>query len=937
MDLHYHKERIIQINALPPRNYYHIENENRIDLKSFRFAYFPKYEERVLQIVPEHTIRVPSNWQILGYDQHQYTNVRYPFPLNPPFIDKDNPCGVYVCSIAKLEKDKRYYLNIDGADSCVYVFVNHQFVGYSTISHCNSEFDITDFLTEEDNELRLIVFKWNAFSYLEDQDKFRMSGLFRDVYLLIREKDHIHHFTLRALYDENTKQGTLLFQCKKNATVTFNHQTQTGNDLVFTIPFVHPWNAEDPFLYPVLIEYQNERIKEEIGFRNIRVDKNVLRLNGQPIKFKGVNRHSSTCDGYVETIDDLKKDIEIMKKHHINAIRTAHYPCHKELPFLCDKEGIYLLEEADVECHGVVYKNGVYDVSHYNDFAEDSMFYDAICYRQEKMVMRDLNRCSILIWSLGNESGWGECFKGASKVISKLDDTRLIHYERSWVGDCNSEPNTFGFAHSAKPYVDIYSRMYPSLEELEEMKGKLDKPLILCEYSHAMGNSCGDLEDYETILENEISFCGGFIWEFINHCIVDHEKLLYGGDFNDFPNDKNFCMDGLVGIDRRLFPEIEDVKQVFSYVKVKKIDTKTYRIYNRKYFTNLTGIYAEIYLEVDGKKQFYDTLDVSSCNPQSYIDYIFTDSSCTSKKYRTLTFIFKDQTQQEIYHKQFILKTIFPLEELKNETLQIQNNQFILNEFIINEEGMICQIGKDNILTRPAKLQVSRAFIDNDREMYWKVWHNFDLENTRFYVTKITPSKDSIAFDGNLSSRTNLIGKLHIEYCMTNLGLKMTLGAKINEEISYLPRFGLSLSLLSSFMKANYIGYGPNESYIDKHQASYFSKHSFDVFSKENLFDYPYPQESGSHYHTMEATILSENSSLHIHSNQPFSFQAIPFEVNEFKDHAYLMNYSTNHCVVNIDYKMSGIGSNSCGPALAKKYQLNEKEFVQEIYLMIDK
>lgn len=639
MNLHYHQERIIQINALPPRNHYHLEQENRIDLQSFYFAYFPNYDERVLTIVPKQLIPVPSNWQMLGYDQHQYTNVRYPFPFHPPYIDQDNPCGVYVQTIKKAFADKRYYLNIDGADSCVYVFINRQFVGYSTISHCNSEFDITDFLQEKENELRLIVFKWNAFSYLEDQDKFRMSGLFRDVYILIRNHDHIHDFRLFAEYDEKTFHGKLTFHCQKRAAVTFNGTTKIGTDLSFSICPVHPWNGEEPFLYPVLIQYNQEIFKEEIGFRNIRVEKNVLLLNGQPIKLKGVNRHSSTIHGYVETIDDLIQDIQIMKQHHINAIRTAHYPCHKELPYLCDKEGIYLLEEADVECHGVVYKNGTYDVRHYNDFATDDLYHEAICFRQEKMVARDINRCSILIWSLGNESGWGKCFQDAALTIRKMDQTRLIHYERSWIGDCLTESSFFGFADSAKPYLDLYSRMYPTLDELIEMKGKLDKPLLLCEYSHAMGNSCGDLQDYEDILENVDCFCGGFIWEFINHAVIDHDKLLYGGDFNDFPNDKNFCMDGLVGIDRRLFPEIADVKQVFSYIKVNQINQKSYQIQNRKYFTCLENVLVEIFFDQDGVKQWLPTINLSNLKPRNHVLYqIEKIPSCHN--FLTLNFFF---------------------------------------------------------------------------------------------------------------------------------------------------------------------------------------------------------------------------------------------------------------------------------------------------------
>lgn len=933
MELTLHKQLINQVNALPTKNYYHIENVDKTDLTSFKFAYFEKYDSSVLSVNPINNIPVPSNWQMYGYDNHQYTNHKYPFPLNPPHIDKDNPCGVYVCNYNVTSLEKNHYLNIDGADSCVYVYVNNNFVGYSTVSHSEVEFDITNYLLLGDNELRLIVFKWCSLSYLEDQDKFRMSGLFRDVYILRRKKDHLRNFTITSSLD-SLNNGILNFKCDKRATLHFNGEVKTGSELTFVINDVNAWTAETPNLYPLIIEYNGERIIEQVGFRNIIVDKTLLLLNGKAIKFKGVNRHSSTVNGYVETIEDLERDIKILKEHNINAIRCSHYPSHKELPYLCDKYGIYLMQEADVECHGVVWADGSYNERYYNLFAESDMFHDAICHRQERMVLRDLNRPSILIWSLGNESGWGKNFKDAAKLVKKLDSTRLVHYERSFIRNSSDEQHLFDFALSCKDCVDIYSRMYASIDEMIEMRGNLDKPFILCEYSHAMGNSCGDLSDYEATIEDEPSFCGGFVWELINHSIIQDGKLLYGGDFKDDPNDKNFCMDGLIGIDRKIFPEMNDLKNIFSYIKVKQLTKDTYLIKNNKYFTKLEDIKCKIYLEYDGVCKKELSFDVENIEPQS--SSIFTlDDYELSNEHTTLIFTFT-KNNNTIYRTQFILnkKEL----EITNSNSEIKENKdgFEINDFLIDKNGMISKYLKDNnVILKPSYLSISRAFIDNDIHILRSSWNRLGLNETNFFVHETKVIDNSLQFIGSLNSRYLNIMNLIITYSSTNHGLKINIKGKVNPTLDYLPRFAYTFILNEQFKTANYFGYGPYEAYSDRHQASILSNHELDVFSKENCFNYPYPQESGSHFNTYKINIKGNDKIINIISNNSLSFQAIPFELDDFKDHAHLMNYNSGKTVLNVDYKMSGVGSSSCGPILAERYQFNDKEFEHEFIINI--
>ena len=933
MKLVYHTQLINQINALKTRNYYHIKNEDKTILDNFYFAYFKDNTDEALLVKPTTQIKVPSNWQILGYDNHQYTNHRYPFPFNPPYIDKENPCGVYVTNYNVKSLDKIHYLNIDGADSCVYVYVNNEFVGYSTVSHCNVEFALNKYLKIGDNEIRLIVFKWCAMSYLEDQDKFRMSGLFRDVYILRRSKNHLNSFKVVSDYDYNTKKGIFKFTSDKKCEITINKITKTGKNIELTIDNVHPWTGEDPYLYNLVIKCKDETIIEPVGFRNISIKNSVLLLNNVPIKIKGVNRHSSTVNGYVETITDLKKDLKIMKEHNINAIRTSHYPCHKELPYLCDKMGIYLMLEADIECHGVVWINGIYDEKNYNLIASGTMYHDAILYRQEKMVKRDLNRPSILFYSLGNESGWGKSFIDAAKLVKKLDNTRLIHYERSWLGGSDGKRDKFNFAKNSKNVIDVYSRMYPSFEDLSKMKGKLDKPLILCEYSHAMGNSCGDLNDYEEIIANEPSFCGGFIWEFINHAIYKNGKYLYGGDFKDDPSDKNFCMDGLVGIDRKLFPEIKDVKNVFSLIKITQINKNTYRIYNNYSFTkiNTDNFKLLYYFEKDGRKDNYYSAALE-IPPLTYKDITINNIDSNDNCYLTLTFK-AIKNDHEIYARSFLLKEkVFNYQHLNEKVIENEND-YTLGNYIINKKGFLSSfLNNKNALLESAYLSLDRAYIDNDRNNVW-YYNDIGLATAYFYVRKQYIKDNSLVFEGSIDTKYIRLADIAITYSLTSLGLKVNIKASFEKRLRYLPRFAYSLVLNNSFNKATYFGYGSNESYIDKHQGSLLSSYSFDVFSKDNLFNYPYPQESGSHYKTYNATIKSNTNEIEFVCKNSLSFQAIPFKVSEFKDHSYLMKYNTKHTIVNLDYKMSGVGSNSCGPELLTKYQFNDKEFEYEFFI----
>ncbi|MBP3701796.1 MAG: beta-galactosidase, partial [Lachnospiraceae bacterium] len=617
---YYEDLHTLHLGTMPNRAYYipasarredlveHRERSDRFQLLNddWSFQYFSSVHDLTeLFYQPEYdvtawdTIPVPSVWQNHGYDRHQYTNIRYPFPADPPYVPVDNPCGAYRYTFDYVPDAAapRVYLNFEGVDSCFYVWLNGQWVGYSQVSHSTSEFDVTESIREGSNTLAVLVLKWCDGSYLEDQDKFRTSGIFRDVYLLKRPDNSIRdYFTTTVIGEEETLvRIRLAYQteavstkiklisqdgkCVATATAKAQDSGAYTHQAVLTVKDPVLWNPEQPYLYTLVLETPDEVITDRVGLREIHVEDNQVFVNGSPIKFRGVNRHDSDpVTGPVISVEHMKRDLQMIKEYNFNAIRTSHYPNAPMFYQLCDQYGFMVIDEADNESHGAsaLYCKGndtwENHVERWNEpFADNPDFLEATMDRTQRCVQRDKNRPSVICWSMGNESAYGCCFEAALAWTKHFDPARLTHYEAA---QYRSRKRKYDFSN-----IDLYSNMYPSLETLQAyIDSNPDKPYLMCEYAHAMGNGPGDLEDYWQFIQANDIMSGGFVWEWCDHAIyagqADNGKTmyLYGGDHGEYPHDGNFCVDGLVYPDRRPHTGLMEYKNIHRPARVTAYD-----------------------------------------------------------------------------------------------------------------------------------------------------------------------------------------------------------------------------------------------------------------------------------------------------------------------------------------------------------------------------
>ncbi len=1000
---YYEDLNVLHMNTMPNRAYYipaaarladpaecREESERFVLLSGdWKFRYFDSIYDVKEEFFQEgydtagfDEVTVPEVWQNYGYDRHQYTNTRYPFPMDPPYVPCENPCGEYVRTFTyhREEGAPRAYLNFEGVDSCFYVWMNGSFVGYSQVSHSTSEFDVTDTLKEGENTLCVLVLKWCDGSYLEDQDKFRMSGIFRDVYLLKRPEQGIFDYFVKAQPTEDFKGG--------NVEITFRYLDRpvpvraslfdkedkliaqadgAENTVSLHVEEARLWNAEDPYLYTLVLETEDEVITDQVGIREIHTKDGVLYINGVNVKFRGTNRHDSDpVTGFAISPAQLKKDLKVMKEHNINAIRTSHYPNAPWAYQLYDRLGFYVIDEADNESHGteeVYMKDREWEARARMwgiAIADNPEFTEATVDRTRRCVERDKNRPSVVIWSMGNECAYGCTFEAALKWTKEFDPTRLTHYEAvRYVprDDCDLSN------------VDLHSRMYPALTEIHryfEEDGSL--PYVMCEYCHAMGNGPGDLEDYFALIQQYDGICGGFIWEWCDHAIetgrtITGKKMYaYGGDHQEFPHDGNFCMDGLVYPDRRPHTGLMEFKNVHRPVRVVSLNQtgsdqgiKELVLHNYMDFVNLKD-YLTIGYEVicdgipveKGAVTDPELLDIPAHGEKAvpFAFHIPESGKCFLKVSYYLkeaneilpagfllgfeeTELFnarnENQKVKELFEKEHGLAEFEIREDDRSITVSTREFSYTYDKLTGVFREMVYQ--NQSLLERPMEYNIWRAPTDNDRviKSEWRA-AGYDRIVTRAYETHLSAKPDKVKISTTLSiSAIYLQRILNINACWTiwpDGTVDVSLHGEKDPVFPFLPRFGLRMFMPKEMDRVNYCGIGPVESYIDKRWAGYHGV--FDTDVKAMHEDYIRPQENGSHHDCDYVTVGSGKAALTIASRNTFAFNASVYTQEELtaKAHNYELEESP-YTVLCVDYRQSGIGSGSCGPQLLEKYRLN--------------
>lgn len=907
-------------------------------------------------------IDVPSVWQLRGYDKMHYTDVLYPFPINPPHVPDENPTGIYKKTVVLDEQwmEKDTVLKFHGVDSAFDVWVNGNHVGFGKVSRLPSEFDITGFVKTGENDITVRVYKWSDGTYLEDQDMWWLSGIYRDVELINEEKNAVLDLRVNGTLDDSYKNGffTAGITMKqagtnlgwklsyKGKTVLEGELVSEGKDICIEaeIPEVHTWTAETPELYEFTVMTENQEVTVRCGFRKIEIKDKNFRVNNQVILLNGVNHHDyNPREGRRVTREQMESDIRLMKQYNINAVRCSHYPANEYFYDLCDEYGLYVINEADLECHGFEW------VENYTWITDDETWKDAYVDRSVRMVKRDRNHPSIIMWSMGNESAFGCNFRSAAEAIRELDDTRLVHYE----GDFEAE------------VTDVYSTMYTrlkGLKEIAEYQIKGDKPHVMCEYGHAMGNGPGGLKAYQDMYRKYKRLQGGFLWEWYDHGIYTEEKdkkyYKYGGNYGDFPTNGNFCIDGILMPDRTPSPGMEEYKQIIAPVEITAVEGSMNKIQIRNYYDFLNLDTTTLYWEVKAEDQTIQdgtveglsvaphegkiiALPITAFELQENTDYYLNLTVCQKEErnYAPAGYeIKKVQIPMQIRKDGFsVRETADKLQVTEGQGgLTVENSRVTAKFSTVF--GKLISFGKDGkeYLTEGPRMNVYRATIDND--MYKKEdWMNKyfiqkPVEETE-YVSCLKEDDKVIVQIGTFFSCYNQSWGFECDYTYTVYScgqMKVEIQGKAVQrgklEPAFLPRIGVIMKGNKNFQKTMWYGMGPGESYVDSKAASIMGIYENTVDGM--MTDYVFPQENGHHEQVKWFRIgdgkdgllckMEEKLGLNLanYTDESLEKAQHPFEIEKADD-----------VIIHLDYRQSGLGSNSCGEEQLEENKVKLQDF----------
>jgi len=921
-------------------------------------------------------ITVPGNWQLQGYGKMHYSDLWYNFPINPPYVPTENPTGIYKRTffVEESYRDKKIIIRFCGVDSAYHLWINGKEVGYSKVARNESEFDITDLIRiGEENDVTVRVYQWSDGTYLEDQDMWWESGIFRDVELIGVPKDGINDYKVIADLDDEYKNGIFkveaFLRTTKEVNVTFE-LVDAGENTVFTktvvakegkacidevIADVNHWTAETPYLYKLFMTVEDdgqivEVIPQNVGFRNIRLNGETFLVNGVAIKFKGVNRHDySPQNGRVVSREEIEKDIILMKQFNINAIRTSHYPNSYYLYDLCDEYGMYLIAETDLECHGFELTGD------YKWITDDPSWELAYVSRMTRMIERDKNHPAIIFWSLGNESAFGCNFRKMTDVAHEMDPTRLVHYE----GDFDVES------------ADVYSTMYTWIENpkkpylMKDIIEKSKKPHIHCEYCHAMGNGPGNLKDYQDLVYAHDKLQGGFVWEWFDHGIESFtesgEKYYrYGGDFGDDPSNKDFCIDGLIMPDRTPSPGLYEYKKVIEPITTTAVDIQKgiINLLSRYDFANLdrfnlvykvmeddvilqTGFMAVPSIEARANKDITLPYDLSAIKVKPGAHYYVNisyqlreDTSYASSGHELAT----AQFELPLYKEGIMVRPEGILNvEKEHTTLHVKGANFSLDFNLVN--GNLMNIVRDGmqVLSKGPRLTLWRAPISNDMEIIDKLKKVYFLHLEHEVVMNI-----DYHMEGNIlkvevdtiNSTTNSAWHFKTKYVYTVcpsgdilIDVEGTPSGRVDLAPDMLPRIGVSMHLDKSMEHVRYFGMGPGENYADSKEAAQMGLYANTV---DGLFtNYVIPQENGNHMGCKWVSMTNDRGMGLLASTEgDFNFSASWYEDKDLDDAKHTCDLvKRDYIVFNVDYKQNALGTNSCGQWQLDKYRAKFEDF----------
>lgn len=967
--------------ALLNNNRYTHAFKNLNGVWKFMFLDAPEYSPEGFfnsdfDVIKMDDITVPGNWQLQGYGKMHYSDLWYNFPINPPYVPTENPTGIYKRTffVEESYRDKKIIIRFCGVDSAYHLWINGKEVGYSKVARNESEFDITDLIrVGEENDVTVRVYQWSDGTYLEDQDMWWESGIFRDVELIGVPKDGINDYKVIADLDDEYKNGIFkveaFLRTTKEVNVTFE-LVDAGENTVFTktvvakegkacidevIADVNHWTAETPYLYKLFMTVEDdgqiiEVIPQNVGFRNIRLNGETFLVNGVAIKFKGVNRHDySPQNGRVVSREEIEKDIILMKQFNINAIRTSHYPNSYYLYDLCDEYGMYLIAETDLECHGFELTGD------YKWITDDPSWELAYVSRMTRMIERDKNHPAIIFWSLGNESAFGCNFRKMTDVAHEMDPTRLVHYE----GDFDVES------------ADVYSTMYTWIENpkkpylMKDIIEKSKKPHIHCEYCHAMGNGPGNLKDYQDLVYAHDKLQGGFVWEWFDHGIESFtesgEKYYrYGGDFGDDPSNKDFCIDGLIMPDRTPSPGLYEYKKVIEPITTTAVDIQKgiINLLSRYDFANLdrfnlvykvmeddvilqTGFMAVPSIEARANKDITLPYDLSAIKVKPGAHYYVNisyqlreDTSYASSGHELAT----AQFELPLYKEGIVVRPEGILNvEKEHTTLHVKGANFSLDFNLVN--GNLMNIVRDGmqVLSKGPRLTLWRAPISNDMEIIDKLKKVYFLHLEHEVVMNI-----DYHMEGNIlkvevdtiNSTTNSAWHFKTKYVYTVcpsgdilIDVEGTPSGRVDLAPDMLPRIGVSMHLDKSMEHVRYFGMGPGENYADSKEAAQMGLYANTV---DGLFtNYVIPQENGNHMGCKWVSMTNDRGMGLLASTEgDFNFSASWYEDKDLDDAKHTCDLvKRDYIVFNVDYKQNALGTNSCGQWQLDKYRAKFEDF----------